>query len=158
MAWKSYQSVYGETHYTETLSRGFHKVYYAYGRVRVRNSQTRQFATPKLDWISNYTSSDSTAALERIPFLIDNQVRLAEKAAIDIPVLKEVVNSQWRKEDELRKLKSDLAALDRRIQATIGESSAFATAQSKNIEQQTQQVFIEKSMSEMTGRRNSLAI
>jgi N12 class adenine-specific DNA methylase len=68
-------------------------------------------------------------ALERIPFLINNQIRLTEKAAIDIPVLKEVVNSQWRKEDELRKLKSDLAALDRRIQATIGESSAFATAQ-----------------------------
>lgn len=61
LAWKSYQSVYGETHYTETLSRGFQKVYYAYGRVRVRNTQTRKFTTPKLDWISNYTSNDSTA-------------------------------------------------------------------------------------------------
>ena len=61
-------------------------------------------------------------ALERIPFLIDNQARLTEKAANDIPVLKEVINSQWRKEDELRKLKSDLAALDRKIQMTIGEN------------------------------------
>ena len=69
-------------------------------------------------------------ALERIPFLIDNQVRLTEKAANDIPVLKEVVNSQWHREDELRKLKSDLAALDRKIQAAIGENSAHVNTQS----------------------------
>ena len=68
-------------------------------------------------------------ALERIPFLSDNQTRLTEKAANDIPVLKEVVNSQWRKEDELRKLKSDLAALDRKIQMTIGENSAHVGTQ-----------------------------
>ncbi|MFY9153076.1 MAG: N-6 DNA methylase [Prolixibacteraceae bacterium] len=64
-------------------------------------------------------------ALERIPFLIDNQARLTEKAANDIPVLKEVVNSLWRKEDELRKFKSDLAVLERKIQMTIGENSAL---------------------------------
>lgn len=69
-------------------------------------------------------------ALERIPFMIDNQARLTEKAANDIPVLKEVVNSQWRKEEELRKLKSELATLDRKIQSTIGENSTHVNAQS----------------------------
>jgi hypothetical protein len=71
-------------------------------------------------------------ALERIPFLIDNQARLKEKAANDIPVLKEVVNSIWRKEDELKKLKGDLAALERKIQMTIGETSANTDVLNKN--------------------------
>ena len=74
-------------------------------------------------------TSSFLKALERIPFLIDNQARLTEKAANDIPVLKEVVNSQWRKEEELRKLKSDLGALDRKIQSTIGENSTHVNAQ-----------------------------
>ncbi len=68
-------------------------------------------------------------ALERIPILIDNHERLVEKASKDIPVLEEVVNSQWRKEEELRKLKSDLAGLDRKIQMTIGENSGSTTMQ-----------------------------
>jgi len=76
----------------------------------------------------NLAATSFLKALERIPFLIDNP-RLTEKAANDIPVLKEVVDSQWRKEDELKKLKSDLAALDRKIQMTIGENSAHVDAQ-----------------------------
>lgn len=78
----------------------------------------------------NLAATSFLKALERIPFSIDNQARLTEKAANDIPVLKEVVNSQWRKEDELKKLKSDLAALDRKIQMTIGENSAHVDTQS----------------------------
>ena len=76
-------------------------------------------------------------ALERIPILIDNHERYKEKAAKDIPVLKEVVNGQWRKEDELRKLKSDLAVLDRKIQMTIGENSINPDEQSMNSISQT---------------------
>jgi hypothetical protein len=68
-------------------------------------------------------STSFLKALERIPILIDNHERILDKAVKNIPVLEEVVNSQWRKEDELRKLKSDLAALDRKIQMTIGDNS-----------------------------------
>ncbi len=39
-------------------------------------------------------STSFLKALERIPILIDNHERLAEKAAKDIPVLEEVVSSQ----------------------------------------------------------------
>ena len=76
-------------------------------------------------------------ALERIPILIDNHERFKEKATKDIPVLEEVVNSQWRKEDELRKLKSDLAALDRKIQMAIGENSINTDEQNMNSISQT---------------------
>ena len=33
----------------------------------------------------------------------------------DIPVLQEIASKTWKKEDELRTLKSDLAAIDRKI-------------------------------------------
>ncbi|MCA1760237.1 MAG: helicase C-terminal domain-containing protein, partial [Bacteroidales bacterium] len=88
-------------------------------------------------------------ALERIPILIDNHERYKEKAAKDIPVLEEVVKSHWRKEDELRKLKSDLAALARKIQMTIGENSAEANEQNKNISIQNPQVSSEKNVVEI---------
>ncbi|MDC7217688.1 MAG: helicase C-terminal domain-containing protein [Spirochaetales bacterium] len=85
-------------------------------------------------------------ALERIPFLIDNHERLLEKTSKDIPVLEEVINSQWRREDELRKLKSDLAALDRQIQMTIGENSAQIQKHpvtSQNFQSETEKKVIE---------------
>ena len=46
-------------------------------------------------------------ALERIPKLIEQHKNYAEKAAVDLPILVEVVNSIWRKEDELKHLKSE---------------------------------------------------
>jgi superfamily II DNA/RNA helicase len=60
-------------------------------------------------------------ALERIPALIDSHKRYAEKTANDVPVLEEVVKSIWRKEDELRKLKSELSTVDRKIHLTLSD-------------------------------------
>jgi hypothetical protein len=37
----------------------------------------------------------------------------------DVPVLQEVVNSTWRRENELKDLKTELAALDRKIQLSL---------------------------------------
>ena len=89
-------------------------------------------------------------ALERIPVLIDNHERLLEKTAKDMPVLEEVVNSQWRKEDELKKLKNDLAALERKIQMTIGEKNPKIDGQSENINAQNIQIPAEKNAVEMS--------
>jgi hypothetical protein len=93
-------------------------------------------------------------ALERIPILIDNQERNKEKSAKDIPVLEEVVNSNWRKEDELRKLKSDLAALDRKIQMTIGENSVNNDVQNKDESSQKNQIPAEKNTDEFAGKNS----
>ncbi|WP_041620367.1 hypothetical protein [Paludibacter propionicigenes] len=37
----------------------------------------------------------------------------------DLPSLQEVVNATWRKEDNLKKLKSELSALDCKVQFTL---------------------------------------
>jgi hypothetical protein len=42
-----------------------------------------------------------------------------KKIEADIPVLKGVVESSWKKEPELKSLKTELAALERRIQLTL---------------------------------------
>ena len=58
-------------------------------------------------------------ALEKIPKLIENNHTDTEKISKDLPVLREVVNGAWRNENELKELKSELAALDRKIQLSL---------------------------------------
>lgn len=58
-------------------------------------------------------------ALERIPKLIENHERELEKINRDVPVLQNVATSEWRKEDELKALKSQLSELDRRIALSL---------------------------------------
>src|SRR3712207_4901070 len=58
-------------------------------------------------------------ALEKIPSLIQKYEADTEKIAKDIPVLQETVNGSWKKEEQLRDLKTELAALDRQIQLSL---------------------------------------
>jgi hypothetical protein len=57
--------------------------------------------------------------LERIPSLIEKYERENEKISKDLPVLRDVVSSVWRRENELKDLKTELAALDRKIQLSL---------------------------------------
>lgn len=54
-------------------------------------------------------------ALETIPNLLEKYQKDTEWISKDIPVLQEVIGTTWKKEDQLQQLKSDLAALDRKI-------------------------------------------
>jgi hypothetical protein len=58
-------------------------------------------------------------ALEKIPSLMENHQKQDEKLSTDLPVLREVAQSVWRKEDELKAFKSELSALDRQIQLSL---------------------------------------
>jgi hypothetical protein len=58
-------------------------------------------------------------ALKKIPSLIEKYEKENEKISKDLPVLQEVVNSVWRKENELKDLKTELDALDRKIQLSL---------------------------------------
>ncbi|KGN85196.1 N-6 DNA methylase [Porphyromonas gulae] len=58
-------------------------------------------------------------ALEKIPGLIGKYEAETEKIAKDIPVLQEVLNGSWKKEEQLKELKTELAALDRKIQLSL---------------------------------------
>ncbi|NOR76164.1 MAG: helicase, partial [Draconibacterium sp.] len=63
-------------------------------------------------------------ALERIPSLISTHEMYAEKAAKDLPVLEEVVKSEWRKEDMLRKFKVELSGVERKIQLSLSDKNS----------------------------------
>jgi N12 class adenine-specific DNA methylase len=64
-------------------------------------------------------ASNFINALERIPQLIEKYQLDTEKISKDIPVLKDIVKSSWRKEEELKGLKTELSILDRRIQLSL---------------------------------------
>ena len=58
-------------------------------------------------------------ALERIPAIIKQYEEKNEVLEREIPQLREIAGKTWKKEDELKLLKSDLAALDRKIQLEL---------------------------------------
>ena len=60
---------------------------------------------------------------ERIPQTIEQYKEKNAALAKDIPLLKEIANKQWKKEDELKGLKSELAALDRKIQLELAKDN-----------------------------------
>lgn len=58
-------------------------------------------------------------ALEKIPGIIAQYEERTAKLKADVPQLEAIVAKQWGKEDELKQLKSDLAALDRKITSAL---------------------------------------
>ena len=58
-------------------------------------------------------------ALERIPAIIKQYEEKNEVLEKEIPQLREIAGKTWKKEDELKQLKSELAALDRKIQLEL---------------------------------------
>jgi N12 class adenine-specific DNA methylase len=58
-------------------------------------------------------------ALERIPKLIEQYKVQNVTLERDIPTLQEIVNGTWKKEEDLKKLKSELSGLERKIQLTL---------------------------------------
>ena len=58
-------------------------------------------------------------ALEKIPGIIAQYEERTAKLKADVPQLEAIISKPWGKEDELKQLKSDLAALDRKITAEL---------------------------------------
>ena len=58
-------------------------------------------------------------ALEKIPGIIAQYEERTAKLKADVPQLEAIISKSWGKEDELKQLKSDLAALDRKITAEL---------------------------------------
>ncbi len=57
--------------------------------------------------------------LEHIPNIVEQYKTKNEAIEKDLPILQEVAGKGWKKEDELKQLKSELAALDRKIQLEL---------------------------------------
>ena len=58
-------------------------------------------------------------ALERIPKQIEQYKTENAKLEKDLPTLREIVGGTWKKEEELKQLKSEVAALERKIQISL---------------------------------------
>lgn len=58
-------------------------------------------------------------ALEKIPGIIAQYEERTAKLKADVPTLESIVSKTWGKEDELKGLKSELVALDRKITAEL---------------------------------------
>ncbi len=58
-------------------------------------------------------------ALQKIPTLIDNEHKRIAKEESSLPVLQEVVNGLWKKEEQLKELKKKLNEVDKKILTEI---------------------------------------
>ena len=58
-------------------------------------------------------------ALEKLPDTIRQHRERAKKKRVDVPTLEAIVSRTWGKDNELKSLKSELAALDRKITASL---------------------------------------
>lgn len=81
-------------------------------------------------------------ALDRIPKLMEQYK--SQNAAIekDLPTLREIVGGTWKKEEELKGLKTEVAALERKIQLTLSPQQEEVTEGKNNTE--TKQVTDER--------------
>ena len=70
-------------------------------------------------------------ALERIPGIIDQYRKKNEVLEREIPQLQEIAGKTWKKEDELKQLKSELAALDRKIQLELVPPTPESTEENR---------------------------
>ena len=70
-------------------------------------------------------------ALEKIPTIIDQYKSKNEVQEREIPQLREIAGKAWKKEDELKQLKSELVALDRKIQLELAPPTPEVAQQAK---------------------------
>ncbi|UPZ16220.1 N-6 DNA methylase [Flavobacterium humidisoli] len=78
-------------------------------------------------------------ALDKIPALIEQEKKKINAIEKDIPVLHEVVNSIWTKENTLAELKNELATLERSIQLSITPEQQVEDPEQKLQENKTSQ-------------------
>ena len=87
-------------------------------------------------WFSLFLKAASyfiRGALEKLPTLIDKEQQKIADIQKDLPVLQEILSGTWNKEAELTQLKTDLAAIDRRILLSITPESG-ATEEGEAVE------------------------
>ena len=86
--------------------KGHESIYYTYNNGKLA-------ADPKL------ACENFLGALGRIPKVIESHEKEMEKVTANKDVYITIANSSWKKEDELRSLKSEAAELDRKIALTL---------------------------------------
>ena len=108
-------------------ARGVGGIFYHYNNGQIAND-------PKLA-----SQNFLHALVDHIPRLLEKYRSENENLSKDIPVLKEVVESSWRREPELSALKSEMVALERKIGLSLKpiEDTGGQTVEPANDNKQT---------------------
>ncbi|GEP90734.1 Helicase conserved C-terminal domain-containing protein [Chitinophaga terrae (ex Kim and Jung 2007)] len=77
-------------------------------------------------------------ALQKIPGILEQEQKKLDGLQKDLPVLQEVVNGTWKKEQALSDLKTELAAVERKIQLSIKPEADTEAVQPEKAEKQSQ--------------------
>ena len=92
-------------------------------------------------------------ALEKIPGIIAQYEERTAKLKADVPQLEAIISKPWGKEDELKQLKSDLAALDRKITAELAPKKEEQDGEEVKRDGQSQRV---DAPAQSTGSKESM--
>ena len=79
-------------------------------------------------------------ALEKLPSYIKKEQDNIAEFQKDIPILQGVVNGTWSKENRLSELKTELAAIDRKIQLSIEPEQKQEPAEQAEKKQETSKI------------------
>ena len=95
-------------------------------------------------------------ALEKIPGIIAQYEERTAKLKADVPTLESIVSKTWGKEDELKQLKSDLAAIDRKITAELAPKHDEKDGEEVRQQPDTQRVEVKDNQSQTSGSKESM--
>ena len=101
-------------------------------------------------------SQNFLKALEKMPSLIEHHEAKAETLAKDIPALQEVVKGTWRREDELKELKMELAALNRKIELSLKPVDQGEDQQEKKQPEDSQKPSVPQEKTEQTEEEKAI--
>ncbi|UFH45499.1 N-6 DNA methylase [Flavobacterium galactosidilyticum] len=76
-------------------------------------------------------------ALEKLPGYIEQEQKKITEIQKDLPILQEVINGTWSKESRLSELKTELAAVERKIQLSITQETKEEPAEQTEKQKQT---------------------
>jgi len=71
-------------------------------------------------------------ALEKLPGYIEQEKKKITEIQRDLPVLQELINANWPKENRLSELKTEIAAVERKIQLSITPATENNNQEEKN--------------------------
>ncbi len=95
-------------------------------------------------------------ALEKIPGIIAQYEERTAKLKADVPILESIMAKTWGKEDELKQLKSELAALDRKIAAELAPKHDEKDGEEVKPDTQQQSVKVVEPPGQATDNKKSM--
>lgn len=95
-------------------------------------------------------------ALEKIPGIIEQYEERTAKLKADVPILEGIVAKVWGKESELKQLKSDLAALDRKITAALAPKKEEPDGEEVKQQPDSQRIEVRDNQSQTNSSKESM--